>query len=77
MGWLWLGAAALLGFTIWAVVVDSHETAAWEAWCHSQGGRVEENTKTITTVSSNGKPGFGTETTRYCLTSDGRILGVR
>lgn len=77
MGWIiGLLTAAAIGLTCWAVIADAHETARWESWCRDQGGQVRKVDKTVIT-NTGGKVGTGTETTRYCLTGDGRLLDVR
>jgi hypothetical protein len=43
--------------------------------CKSRGGHTVSDTKTVTTWT-NGKPGVGTSTTTFCLSSDGRILEI-
>jgi hypothetical protein len=64
---------AITGLIIWAV----HDDDSWRKWCNSQGGHVISNTKTSYGVTTNGKPGFVTTTTNYCLSADGRILDIR
>lgn len=56
------------------------EKNRWEQWCRDQGGHVVEDTDVFNTVNvnTNGQPGVGIgfNTDYYCLSSDGRILGM-
>lgn len=63
---------AVGGIIVYAVRAD----ARWVAWCESQGGHVLRDTKWITTYVD-GKVGSASTTTTYCLTADGRILGIQ
>jgi hypothetical protein len=65
-----IGAVVGIYFTI-------QEHDRWEKWCYSKGGHVVDDTKTVTTTGTNGKPAIGASTTYYCLTSDGRILDIQ
>lgn len=75
--WRVLVLVGVVGFIVWAVVQGSHESKQWAMWCESRGGHVIEKDHAVTVVGGNGKVGVGTDTTWYCLTDDGRILGVR
>lgn len=81
--WLMLGglSIALVAALVVFIPAANRDQARWEAWCVSQGGRVDDHTSTtvVTTVSGDGKPGVGvgSETTYYCLSADGGVLDVR
>lgn len=72
---------AFAGFGIFAIVQSDNEQKAWEQDCLSRGGHVVDSTKTstVTTVTANRKPGvgIGTTTTHFCLSADGRVLGIK
>jgi hypothetical protein len=56
--------------------------AGHSGWSRAaQGGHTDSHTSTsvVTTVNANGTTGVGTatNTTTYCLTSDGRIIDVQ
>lgn len=69
--------AALVGVLIWFIPLSIREQQAWVDWCISQDGHVDDDTKTITTYDAKGRPTFGSSTTYYCLSDDGRILDIR
>lgn len=79
-----IGAAllAMVGAIVfWLIPAANRGAAEWRAWCEAQGGHVIDNTETTTSVvvGTNGEPGVavGSHTTYYCLSVDGRILGIR
>lgn len=78
--------AAMLLVTVAAVVaviaLAVNADREWAAWCADQGGRVETSTHPTTGVGinpANGQPVItsGSSSTSFCVTRDGRILGVR
>lgn len=62
-----------------AIFYAAKDQERWENWCHSQGGHVKETNHTVTTYNYQkpGQPSYGTDTTYYCLSSDGRVLDVK
>lgn len=64
-----------LGVITWALIAASNEHTAWVNNCTAQGGHVDKHTEGVTTYT-NGHVGYGTSTTYFCLSSDGRILGI-
>jgi hypothetical protein len=87
-GWLLVAIPAaivvgLIAFLVFVVApADAREREAWARWCAGQGGHVDEHTDTSTGTGINPQNGqpiviTNTSTTYYCLSEDGRILGIR
>ncbi len=49
----------------------------WETWCRGQGGTVSSHTNWTTSYDRQGNSHSDSNTTYYCITGDGRLLGVR
>jgi hypothetical protein len=74
-------ALFLVGGLAFAIPMGIREDHSYQVWCAAQGGHTDSHTSTsvVTTVNANGTTGVGTatNTTTYCLTSDGRIIDVQ
>jgi hypothetical protein len=70
------GTVLALGVVAWLIVLSAQEHARWEQWCWDEGGRVDKNTS-LGIGYVDGKQVTTTNTTYYCLTSDGRILDIK
>lgn len=81
------GGPTLMAFLIVGVVLAAaigiplaiQDQNRWEAWCRSQGGHVVKDTDVVNTVTVvNGQPGVGVGVTTdyFCLSADGRVLGM-
>jgi hypothetical protein len=74
---------ALAGYALMAVLIVAvifyaiREQNKWETWCHDKGGNVSHHTDWITVPDGNGGTTSTSNTTYYCITDDGRLLGVR
>lgn len=81
----WPGRLVMVFFIVILILLpigfyySAKAQAEWEDWCRSEGGRVDDVTKTSTGYSTDGKmtPITSTETTYYCLTDDGRVLDIK
>lgn len=81
MKWLVLFLVVLFAIMGALLYYMNEEHKKWEDWCSDQGGLVTSATSTSQThsVSSNGQyvPGTSVSTMYFCLTIDGRVLGVK
>lgn len=68
--------AGIVAALIWLIPYSIKQHQAWEDGCTGQGGHVDTDTKMVTTYDAKGKPTFGSTTTYYCLSEDGRILDI-
>lgn len=75
-----IGALMLILVPIiwWVVVASNAEYQQFQDECGAMGGTVVEDTSSGTGINpSNGQPVVTTSTTYFCLSEDGRILGIR
>lgn len=84
---VWVSGVLLLslpaGLAIWGIVAlvmgDVHRNQTWDQWCRDSGGNVFKQTTTGTYVLVGRSSGIvvGGSTTYYCITPDGRMIGLR
>lgn len=70
------GLAVVAAIVVIVVAIRSHN--AWERWCTDHpGAHVDRHTDWISVPDGNGGTTTSTNTTYYCISDDGRILGIR
>lgn len=79
--WFVPAAAVVVALIGWALVVAIQDHNAWEDDCKARGGHVNSHTDWVTSpgtyVNGTWHPGTSTaNTTYFCFSNDGRILGI-
>jgi hypothetical protein len=75
----WAVAAVCLGALVVAffVAMALRSQAAWEDACRRSGGTVNSHTDWTTTYDRDGNSHNNSNTTYYCINSDGRVTSIR
>lgn len=64
----------IVGLIVFAIL--SSDLDEWKESCVTQNGRVLENSSTIVSFGSDGKPSYGVSTTYFCLNEQGGIIDI-